>query len=361
MANQLVGFTGWNAVSVNLTAADPSADGYLTAWPCDQTRPDTSAVNFARGGASSTHAIVSLSASMTFCVYASQDTDVIVDVFGGFLTMDNPIVPARLRLITPQRIFDSRSTPGPIPSGSVTRIKVPNALVQGVVAGVVNITAVSPATSGYITVFACLSGRTDVSNLNFEAGESAQANGAIVPIDLSRHVCLKNEGDTEILVDVFAMFDGVNNPGLLYQAAAPVRLLDTRSGVGGWRGQASRGETLELAIPGEGAMAVGNVTVVGAQGDGYLTMWNGEGTPPNISNLNFAAGASIPNFAVSEISAGGIAIHNGDAGGHHVLFDLTGWFVNDTAWVDPFGPQPESALGRIRTCAHGSGGQCSIP
>lgn len=125
------GFTGWTAVSANVTAADPTAPGYLTVWPCDHPQPDTSTVNFTGGGASSTHAIVTLSASSTFCVFASQGTDLIVDLFGGFLSMDNPIKPSRLHIITPQRIYDSRSTPGLIPSGSITRIKVPSGLLPG--------------------------------------------------------------------------------------------------------------------------------------------------------------------------------------------------------------------------------------
>lgn len=170
-----------------------------------------------------------------------------------------------------------------------------------------------------------------MSNLNFAAGEPAHANGAIVQIDLSRQVCLKNEGDTEIIVDLFAIFSAFNDPGHLYQAAVPVRVLDTRTGIGGWRGPATSGQTLDVAVPGGGAMAVGNVTAVAARSDGYLTAWNGQGAPPNISNLNFTAGATIPNFAVSEISDGRIAVHNGDAGGHHVLFDLTGWFSTETA------------------------------
>lgn len=328
LRTQLGNFGGWTAVSANLTAADPTLAGYLTAWPCDQPRPETSNVNFVAGGASSTHSIVAVSASIEFCVYASEDADVIVDVFGGFLSTADRFAVSRLRTVTPQRLFDSRSTPGLVASGSITRITVPVGVVsRGDTAGIVNITAVSPAESGYVSAFPCLTGLTGVSNLNFAAGESAHANGAIVPVDVSRQICLRNEGATEIVVDLFAMFNAWNDPGLLYQAAVPTRLLDTRRGLGGASGPVARNETIAVAVPATASLAVGSVTAVGATADGYLSVWNGEGPPPTVSSLNFAAGATIPNFAIAETRGGRFGIYSGDAGGHHVLFDLTGWFA----------------------------------
>lgn len=322
---------GWTAASVNITAAEAAAPGFLTAWPCDRLRSETSVVNYGTGGAASTHAIVTLTTnSATFCVYSSQDADVIVDLFGGFapeLTR-----PAHLHPAIPARIYDSRPSAGPVASGTLTRIDLPAPLgVSGIVAAVVNLTAASPATSGYVTAYPCLSGLGDVSNLNFAAGEWAHANAAIVPIDASGDVCLYNSGDTELIVDLMAVFS-TDGPGFDYQAAIPTRILDTRSGIGGWRGAPARDQILEFQVPGGGRMVVGTLTAVSPTADGYLTLWSRLGTSPRFSNLNFSPKTgTIPNLALAPLDGTSVALYNGQAGGQDLLFDLTGWFSGSSS------------------------------
>ena len=71
-----------SAVVVNTTAVDPSADGYLTLYPCGSTTPTVSNVNFVAGATVANRAVVSTAGTSQFCVYSSVDTDIVLDLEG---------------------------------------------------------------------------------------------------------------------------------------------------------------------------------------------------------------------------------------------------------------------------------------
>jgi hypothetical protein len=73
--------TSAKAVSLNLTVTGAARAGYLTAWPCGE-RPPTSTANYEPNDAVSNGAQLPLSSSGTLCVYSMQDAHVIVDVNG---------------------------------------------------------------------------------------------------------------------------------------------------------------------------------------------------------------------------------------------------------------------------------------
>ncbi len=75
---------GVAAVSLNLTTDDPRAGGFLTAYDCDQPRPEISNHNFARDATVAHAAIVPVSAAGEVCVYTNTSTNLIVDVTGRF-------------------------------------------------------------------------------------------------------------------------------------------------------------------------------------------------------------------------------------------------------------------------------------
>ncbi len=77
---------GQTAVEVNVTAVSPTSGGWLTAYATGTTRPATSTLNFAPGGAIANSATVRLSASGQLTIYTSATTNVLVDVAGAWLT-----------------------------------------------------------------------------------------------------------------------------------------------------------------------------------------------------------------------------------------------------------------------------------
>jgi hypothetical protein len=311
-----------SAVAVNITAVGYRRGGYVAAYPCGQPPPDTSTVNFtgASGPDQSSAAIVRIGPAAEMCLFTSAPVDVIVDVFGAFVADGGvPMDP-----VAPTRLADSRAnTTGPLPAGTITRIATP--ITDGAV--LINLTVDRVSASGYLTAWPCAQAQPTVSNLNFSIAEAQKANAAVVPIGRDGMLCVYNNAPTAVVVDLTAVFA----PGRSswFHPAAPARLLDTRSGLGGWLGRTGPGQTIALGLDGlpARAVAVGTLTVVDTIASGYVTAWSGVGAIPPTSNINFVDSATRPNLAVVPIAADGwFRLSQSSTGRADLLFDLTGWF-----------------------------------
>ncbi len=111
------------------------------------------------------------------------------------------------------------------------------------------------------------------------------------------------------------------SPPAPYHPLAPARICDTRSGnpsgLSGAYAQCNGKEltgsvplTITVAglggVPGAGATAaVLNVTVTNTGSPGYLSVYPAGQSPPTASNLNFAAGETVPNLVEVVLSSGG--------------------------------------------------------
>jgi len=71
--------------TLNITAVGPTAGGYLTVWPCDQTQPTASSLNYIASVNRAVEVLSKLSATGTVCVFTSQPTHLIVDITGATL------------------------------------------------------------------------------------------------------------------------------------------------------------------------------------------------------------------------------------------------------------------------------------
>ncbi len=78
--------TGVSAVSLNVTATDPTGAGYLTVYPCG-TPGEVSSLNYTTGQTVANAVISPVSATGTVCIYSQQPTDVIVDINGWFAAL----------------------------------------------------------------------------------------------------------------------------------------------------------------------------------------------------------------------------------------------------------------------------------
>jgi autotransporter family porin len=107
---------------------------------------------------------------------------------------------------------------------------------------------------------------------------------------------------------------------------SPVRVLDTRSGLGADRGPIERGEVLTLRIPGlvvsGETVALLNLTSVGATQPGNVSAWPCGSTKPDTSVLNFEPGRAVPNMVALEYTSAGLCFEATSS--VHLLADLTG-------------------------------------
>jgi hypothetical protein len=189
------------AATVNVTAVDPSADGFLSVLPgpCSTVAvpPTTSNLNVARGRNAAATATVGLG-NGELCVYTSTDTDVVVDLqalhgSNGGSTIAN----------APRRIIDTRETRR-IGAGTVLPVDI--GATTG--AAIVNLTAVAPSGSGFLTLYPCGAAIPTVSNLNVVA-DSIVANRAVVSTAGSSQFCVYSSVDTDVVIDL----EGSITPG----------------------------------------------------------------------------------------------------------------------------------------------------
>jgi hypothetical protein len=216
---------------------------------------------------------------------------------------------------------------------------VTRAIPAGASAVALNITAVTPALPGYITVWPCEVARPEASNLNYVTG-GAVANSVIAPVGASGKVCFYSNQATDFLVDITGWFSGSTNGVPTFVGATPRRVIDTRNAIGGPKVRiAARGTiTIPLAgapmqrsdgapetIPADATAVAMNVTAVGPSQAGYFTVWPCGSPMPVASNVNFTRGSVVANGVVTSLGAGGAVCLYSDQQSD-VLVDVLGWF-----------------------------------
>ena len=264
---------------MNVVAVDPCQAGFLTVYPCGDV-PLASNVNFVRRHTVANLAAVRLSTGGDLCVYASEQTDVVVDLVGA-------VGPDGLgyNAVAPARLVDTRAVAGPLVP--LQPLAVPIAGSAGVPAGAeavaLNVTAVGPLGSGYVVAYPC-GPVPAVSALNFDAGHNV-ANLTLVELAADGSACFLASAPAHLVVDVVGWF---GPSGHRFSATTPTRLVDTRvSAAGGGAGRV-------VSVPASQVMLL-NVTAVNATSPGFLTAYPC-GPLPLVSTLNYEAGQVVPNL-----------------------------------------------------------------
>jgi hypothetical protein len=104
---------GAAAVMMNVTVDAPTAPavgGYVTAYPCDVTPPNSSNINFVNGQTIANSVVAPLSVNGEVCFYVYGQAHVLADIT-GWLASGSTVYTA----MTPVRFSDTRSGLGPIP------------------------------------------------------------------------------------------------------------------------------------------------------------------------------------------------------------------------------------------------------
>jgi hypothetical protein len=79
-------------------------------------------------------------------------------------------------------------------------------------------------------------------------------------------------------------------------------------------------------VPDNATAVVLNVTATNPSADTHLTVYE-QGTPkPATSNINVAAGRTVPNQVLVQLGSGGYVSFFNNAGNVDVIVDVVGWF-----------------------------------
>lgn len=340
--------SGVSAVLLNVTAVGAPGWGYLSLYPKparvgdifnDQGSfgaiPDTSNLNVDGANAVPNLVLARVGAGGKIRINNSfGPTDVIADIAGWFGTGGAHTGGAGFEGVVPSRLLDTRvGIGGPkqrFASGEVRTLQV--AGVGGVPNNassvVINVTATGATRHGYVTVYPDGPARPNASNLNMGPGV-ARANTAVVKVGANGKIRLYvAETDADLIVDVLGSFGPY---GGKVTSIAPERFVDSRSGKGTQRGPMQPYQTRTFQVAGVGGVprnataVIANLTATNATSSGYLTAWPAGNRQPTSSNLNFAAGQTVPNLVLLKLGSNGqVSVFN-DAGNTDVILDVMGY------------------------------------
>jgi hypothetical protein len=312
-----------SAVALNVTATGECGPGYLTVFPCSPTTvPNTSNVNFNVGQNIPNAVTVRVGELGRVCVYASAQTDVIVDINGYYND-----VGSNHTSTNPTRLVDTRTGlgGGALAANSIRQISLVGKVAVGTTGATLNVTALNPASSGYLTVFPAPCGNGNLpnaSNVNYTRGQIVP-NYVAVKVPNSLQICVYSSASTNLIVDLNATFQAT---GSTLKAVQPTRILDTRNGA---KLQANVPLAVHVVsaagLPGTTEGVLLNTTVVGPSGNGYVTVYPCGTAPPNASNLNYVGGQVVPNLVDAKIGTNGDVCVVSSAA-TNIIFDLTGYY-----------------------------------
>jgi uncharacterized protein (TIGR03437 family) len=322
------------AYSLNVAVVPGGPLGYLTVWPTGQPQPLASTLNSLDGRVKSNAAIVPAGTGGAISVFASNPTDVVLDINGYFIAATDPAGLAFFPL-TPCRVADTRNPDaplgGPFLTGGVTRsfpvLSATACAIPGSAqAYSLNFAAIPGGPLGYLTAWPTGLSQPIVASLNAPTG-AITANAAIIPAGAGGSIDIFASNNTDLVIDINGYFAPMAPGGLSLRDLTPCRVLDTRLPSGAPPFSGLRNVTIaggSCAVP-DGQAYVLSAAVVPPGPLGYLTMWPTGQSQPTVATLNAVDAAVTSNLAIVPASGGKISAFASNP--VHLILDIFGYFA----------------------------------
>jgi len=322
--------------SLNVAVVPQKTLGYVTVWPTGQNQPLAATLTSLDGRIRSNAAIVAAGTNGAVSVFATDDTDVILDVNGYFDgTGASAAGASAFYPLTPCRIADTRNAAGPLGGPSLAAQSTRSFLIANSTCGVpadaqaysLNFAAVPKGPLGYITAWPTGQPQPVVASLNAVTG-TVTANAVIVPAGENGAVSVFTTNDTDLVIDIDGYFAAPGAGGLSLYAATPCRVLDSRNpqGTPPFNGVINVNVTASACgLPATAQAFVFNATVVPPGPFGYLTMWPEGETQPVVATLNALDGAITSNMAIVPTTNGSISVYGSNP--TYLILDSFGYFA----------------------------------
>ena len=327
------------AYSLNVAVVPKKTLGYVTVWPAGQSQPTVATLTSLDGRIRSNAAIVAAGANGAISVFATDDTDVILDINGYF---NSPSAAAAgttgasaFYPLTPCRIADTRNAAGPLGGPSLAAQSTRSFPIAESTCGVpadaqaysLNFAAVPKGPLGFLTAWPTGQPQPTVASLNAVTG-TVTANAVIVPAGANGAIDVYATNDTDLVIDIDGYFVAPGAGGLSFYAGTPCRVLDSRDPQGTPPFNGERGVDVTASscgLPASAKAFVFNATVVPPGPFGFLTMWP-EGEPqPVAATLNALDGAITSNMAIVPTTSGSISVFGSNP--TYLILDNFGYFA----------------------------------
>jgi hypothetical protein len=365
------------AIVVNFTVVSPSTGGYITAYPSGAAQPLAASLNFNAADVKGNNAILKLNQTGTlthFNIYTTSATHLVADVVGYYA---RPVALGTFNYrdlvytpVTPCRIMDTRNAGADtgmltanstrsflgwngsytVQGGNNTDCGLPFSTDNAAI--VVNFTAVTPTSGGYITAYPADALRPLAATINFGAGE-VKGNNAFLKLNQTSGQAdfnVYSTADTHLVADVVGYYAkpvalGTANRDLVYTPVTPCRIMDTRNGAAlaasgqrgfyGWTSsnftsQGGANNTCGLPASTDNAAIAVNFTVVNPATGGYITAYPSDAaTVPLAATLNFNAGDVKGSNAILKLNQSGTGFHFGvySTSTTHLVADVVGFYA----------------------------------
>jgi YVTN family beta-propeller protein len=331
------------AYSLNVSVVPSSPLAYITMWPAGEHRPYVSTLNSLDGRIKANAAIVQAGSQGAVSVYATQTTNIVVDIDGYFLAAGSSTL--AFYPLPPCRVADTRQSNFPPFLGAPhlsakTERDFPVLFSQCGIPDTAQVYSLNFAAVpypslghplGYLEVWPTgQMPQNPVSTLNNLTG-TIVANAALVPAGTGGEIAVYPSNDTDLVIDVNGYFAPPGPGGLSLYPAVPCRVIDTRQVGTGQPFSGLLNPPVDVAgsvcAPPSTALAyVFNTTVVPYGGLGYLTLWqNDPFHQPVVSTLNALDGWITNNMAIVPTSDGKIDAYA--SGITQLILDISSYFA----------------------------------
>jgi hypothetical protein len=189
-------------VALDVSAAAPSAAGWLTAYPTGSARPVTAHVGYDATASMTGMVVTRLGTGGKVTIHSTAQTDLLVDVVGWFRTGADHVA------LAPARIVDTRTGVGApaakVAAGSTTTVAVlgrGGVPTVGVGAVSVTLTAVGPTTTTALTAYPTGAARPASPSLTVPTART-RTNWVIVPVAADGTITVHSTAQTNVVVDV---------------------------------------------------------------------------------------------------------------------------------------------------------------
>jgi hypothetical protein len=212
-------------VALNVTVTQPTAAGFVTAWPTGAPRPLASNLNFVAGQTVPNAVVVKLGTGGRVSLYNDAGSAHLIADVSGYYTSSSELVP-----VDPVRLLDTRSGAGGVSGSTWGTVQVQAAgrvglPATGLTSVVMNVTVTQPASAGFLTVWPSGSPRPNASNLNFASGQTVP-NLVIAKLGPGGAIAYNSSARTHVIIDILGY---VRSPQFLTAE------LDQVDAFGGWR------------------------------------------------------------------------------------------------------------------------------
>ena len=341
------------AVAVDVTLVSESSNGNLTAYADGAERPITSSTNYGPSTTVTGYQIVPVGQDGKIDLYNSSTgtTHILVDLTGYFtsdatLSGDqtyHPLATAYRDVNTGSSDANTNLPAGTeaVAAGTAFTVNVTGVdqIPTTATAVAMNLTTTYETAGGYLEAYATGAPPAADTALSYGTGYIASMS-ADIPLGTGGTVTVVPEGAaTRVIADISGYYTN-DLTGQAYHSVNPTRLVDTRLGVGGTTGAVGADSTYALSgtdtqsITAETSPTLAlMLTVTQTSVNGVGIAYPAGTTQPSTSNLDWTAGQTIANLALTPASAtGAVDFYNDDTGTTQLVVDCSGYFANDAQY-----------------------------